>query len=321
MPGLTLASNAGIVRGLWYDHETVFAGKPVRIYVAVRNNTGGDLSGTVEFFVNGSRIERNNIAALDGRIVESWADWTPRYGTSTVSATLSRTELTTTASGTKAVAVVSNLAEDTFFVDYDTDHDAIGDVTDTDDDGDGISDSDETAAGTNPKKYDPPKVTEATSVTENDEAVPVATESADTSNTSPVGLEQFLTPSRADTILTNISTAVTEAKDKLDTYRMARHTEAAIEAGAIAVPVNGDGFGEIERTSKDERNKPTAEKPGGFFGDVITFFGNIIGALYTGLLFVLSWLLGHPILVQLLLLLLILGGLIFTAKRLSRRPR
>lgn len=325
LPQLTFGSNAGIVRGLWYDQENIFAGQSVRIYVAVRNNTGGDLSGTVEFFVNDSRIERNNISALDGRIVESWADWTPSYGTSTITATLSRTELTTTASGTKAVAVISALAEDTFFVDYDTDRDNLGDSEDTDDDNDGVSDAAEKAAGTDPKKYDKKK--EATA-DENEEKGDNEDggEAAVLADQEPAGLEQFLTPSRADSILTNVTDLVKDTKEKIDTYREKRNENIAIKKGEVVpdIAVNDDGFGEIERISREDKSKPIAEKPDlkdlGFFGDLLTFLGNIISGVYTLVLFTFSWFLGHPMLVQLLLLFMILFGLFYTAKRLSRRP-
>ena len=148
--------NAGFVQGLWYDTETIFADKPVRIYIAIRNNTGADLTGTVEFFDNDKRIERNNVSALNGRIIESWADWTPSFGTHTLSATLSRIELHVVGSSTQAVEVVSALAEDTFFVDFDTDGDGIGNEDDKDDDGDGKSDKEEIEAGTDPLVYDAP---------------------------------------------------------------------------------------------------------------------------------------------------------------------
>ena len=67
--GQALAFNAGIVQGLWYDKEKVFVGESVRIYVAVRNNTGTDLIGQVAFSVNGEKIEESDIKALDGRII------------------------------------------------------------------------------------------------------------------------------------------------------------------------------------------------------------------------------------------------------------
>lgn len=327
IPQLTFASNAGIVRGLWYDHETFFAGETVRVYVAIRNNTGGDLSGTVEFYVNGSRIERNNIAALDGRIVESWADWKPSYGTSTVSATLSRTELTTTASGTKAVEVISSLAEDTIFVDYDTDSDGVGDLEDTDDDNDKIDDDTELQNGTDPKKANKPAAENSGSETAEteDEESQVVVETVSPSGSDTGGLEQFLTPSRANTILTNITEVAQKTKEKIDDYRAERELEQKIERGEIDINVNEDGFGAIERISKTDKNKTAAEKPDlkemGFFGDLLTFFGNILSAIFTGILFILSWYLGHPMLVQLSLLLLILFLLFYTARRLSRRER
>ena len=143
-------SNAGIVQGLWYSNEVVFAGETTRIYVAIRNNTGSDLTGTIEFLDGEKKLERKQVQALDGRIIESWADWTPSYGTHTLTANLSRTELFAVGSTTQEVEVVSVTTSDTLFVDYDTDKDGTGNQTDTDDDQDAISDADEIKNGTDP---------------------------------------------------------------------------------------------------------------------------------------------------------------------------
>lgn len=322
-PILTHASNAGIVRGLWYSEEVFFTGEPVRIYVAVRNNTGADLSGTVEFFVNDEKIERKNIDALDGRIVESWADWNPKYGTSTITATLSRTELSTTASGTKAVEVISALAEDEIFVDQDTDKDDIGNLTDPDDDNDGISDSEEIENETDPLDPNSPAPESEELETNEDEEENETEEDADQNEDSsdPTGLEQFLVPSRADSVLTNLTGVMTETKKRIDDYRAKRDLEQKLKSGEIEIPVNDDGFGTIERITRSESNKPKAEKPEGFFGDIITFFGNVITAIWSGVLFVSSWFLGHPMLVQIVLLLLILLAIYKIAQKIGSRPQ
>ena len=60
--------NAGIVQGLWYSQEDIFAGDTVRIYVAIRNNTGSDLTGTIEFKDAEKPIDRKNVESLDGPI-------------------------------------------------------------------------------------------------------------------------------------------------------------------------------------------------------------------------------------------------------------
>lgn len=326
LPFFVSASNAGIVRGLWYSEEVFLVDRTVRIYVAIRNNTGADLSGTVEFFVNGKKIERKNIDSLDGRIIESWADWSPKYGTSTITATLSRTELTSTASGTQAVEVVSALAEDQIFVDFDTDGDGIGNLTDQDDDGDGLSDEEEKKNGTDPLKYDEPAVEEVANEDTTKETKDENGNEEDkrTGSGEPEGLEQFLTPSRANTILTNVTEVVNNTKKKLDDYRTVRHEELN-PIPPEEVPVNDDGFGEIERVTKEEQkveaNEPKAEKPGGFFGDLLTFLGNVISGVYTVVLAAFSFALGYPALIQILLLLLILFILYKLAKKFGSRPR
>lgn len=326
IPSFANASNAGIVRGLWYDQETFFAGETVRVYVAVRNNTGADLSGTVEFFVNGNKIERNNIAALDGRIIESWADWTPDYGTSSISATLSRTELSSTASGTKAVEVVSALAEDVVFIDYDTDKDGLGNLVDKDD-GDGITDQDEKNAGTDPLVYN--KQNSEVNSSETSGSTTTAINRSSEGNTydnhtgASEGLEQFLTPSRADTVLGNVTETIHATKQKLDDYIKTRQQQSNKQT-VKNIKVNQDGFGEIERVSSEERkdveSKPTAEKPSGFFGDILTIFGKIFSSIFTVVLAALSFVLGYPALIQLFLLFLILYVMYRLAKKAGSRP-
>ncbi|MFT5849988.1 MAG: hypothetical protein ACI9H6_000817 [Patiriisocius sp.] len=332
-PTLAQTLNAGFVQGLWYSQETIFADDTVRIYVAIRNNTGADLTGTVEFFDNEKRIERVNVSALDGRIIESWADWTPSFGSHSISATLTRTELHTVGSSTKAIVVTAALSEDIVFVDYDTDGDGIGNNTDIDDDADGVSDTDEEKNGTDPLTFNaPPGEPEAndTEDTSDDEANDNEEQSTNSSNGDTEGLEQFLTPSRADTVLGNITTFAQEKKEQLDTYRETRKkdevsttTEEVEDDGVV---VNEDGFGTITRTTNGEpsesgtKETPKAQKPGGLFGDIITFFGTILNGIYAGTLAIISWMLGYPTLLQLLLLIGILLGMYRIARKLGGRP-
>ena len=318
LPGISLASNAGIVNGIWFSEENIFTNETVRIYVAIRNNTGSDLSGTVEFFVNGKRIERNNISALDGRIVESWADWTPTYGTSTITANLARTEISSSASGTTAVQLTSTLAEGTFFIDFDTDKDGIGNLIDEDDDNDGISDKEESENGTDPLTFTEPRVEESKEE-ENIENPTEENENAE-ENGTPSGLEQYLVPSRANLMLSNITDVVNRTKRQIDDYRESRLTEQENQNQVENISVNEDGFGEIKRISKDENAAPVAKKPEGFFGDLITFAGNVFSGVYTVLLNVLSFLLSYPAVIQLLLLFSILYTTYRLAKKFGSRP-
>ncbi len=336
-------SNAGIVRGLWYDQELFFADEPIRVYVAVRNNTGADLSGAVEFYVNGERIERNFIDALDGRIVESWADWTPKYGTSTISASLSRTEISSTASGTKSVTLTSAIAEDVIFVDLDTDKDNIGNTEDTDDDGDGVSDEDEKAAGTNPLIYDKPKTNdeEESDTEKQDQSVLENKNSGENNSHEPAGLEQFLTDNRAGNTLSSVTNFINTSKDKLDEYRESRaeattQTEVGeTSGGEAAAPTTTSSESETnEDMGTDDKNDGattshigeitrSTEGVSGNFGTLLkSIFGGlkaIVIFVYNGILFLLSKFLAHPILVQLTLLLLILFLILKLAQRFSKR--
>ena len=328
LTSLGQASNAGIVQGLWYDQETFFVGDAVRVYVAVRNNSGADLSGTIEFFVNGERIERNNIDALDGRIVESWGDWEPQYGTSTISATLSRTEISSTASGTEAVTVTSALAEDTIFVDRDTDGDNIGNVTDEDDDGDGIVDTEDTEplVFNRPTQRTTSEDVSADTTGENEIDSDTEIRSDASDDSEPVGLEQFLTPSRADSALENLTDSINESKRRLDEYREQRATasENTAEAGADPSPsqtiasssgtTSPDGFGTITRTQSSET------KNTGWLDTIWQFIATAASMVYTLILALLSWILGNPSLVQLLLLFIILYTIYRLAKKFGSRP-
>ncbi len=85
--------NAGFVQGIWYAHNPVIAEVPNRIYVAFRNSTEHDLTGTVRFADNGLRIGSTEISALPGRLVEAWIDWKPRHGDHKITATLSDVEI------------------------------------------------------------------------------------------------------------------------------------------------------------------------------------------------------------------------------------
>tara|TARA_B100000745_G_scaffold290251_2_gene229033 strand:+ start:2759 stop:3817 length:1059 start_codon:yes stop_codon:yes gene_type:complete len=327
--------NAGFVQGLWYSQETFFVDDTVRIYVAIRNNTGSDLTGTVEFFDNDERIGRSTVSALDGRIIESWVDWEPDYGEHRISASISKIELHTVGETTEAIEVRSSLAEDVLFVDVDTDGDDVGNKNDIDDDGDGISDIVEQNNGTNPLVYDEPTPLSSAEASETEEGKSPHSETngtgTDSSTSTAEGLEQYLTPSRADAVLESVTAYTQALKKDLDMYRAKRRAVQNGETLEDAVPeieVDKDGFGEITRTdgtveskTEKEKTREPKEKPEGFMGDLISFIGSIFGGIYTGVLAIISWTLGYPILIQLLLLFGILYGMYKIAKRLGGRPQ
>lgn len=336
--------NAGFVKGLWYGKEKIYAEETVRIYIAIRNYTESDLTGTVEFFDGDKRIERKSVTALDGRIIESWADWTPSYGTHSLKATLSRIELSKVGSTTQEVTVTSSLAEDTVFVDHDTDNDTIGNEIDEDDDGDSITDAQEKEDGTNPLVKEKVTQTQNSSNGANDsngKATDNSTSNNDSasnnidahsssnnqsngrSSNAPQGLEQYLAPSPALTALGTVTNYITQTKTNLDTYRTNRTEDIAnAKASSTKETVNNDGFGEVTRTNEDDANKvPLPEIEGdSFFDKLFTIIGTVTSKLYTWILNTLSFILAHPMFIQLALLLLILFGMIKLASKFGRRP-
>jgi hypothetical protein len=319
-------SNAGIVQGLWYSQEKIFSGDVVRIYVAIRNNTGSDLSGTVEFFDGDIRIERKSVQALDGRIIESWADWKPTYGTHTLSANLARTELHKVGSSTQAVEVTSALAEDSIFVDHDTDKDGVGNEDDTDDDADGISDAQEKQNGTDPlvRNTQPTAQEDEEEDTEDTAQATEDTRKVDDSNSTsedhPEGLERFLADSPAENVLASVTEYITTAKQNLDEYRENREEKQTLASTTTKPAVNADGFGEITRATTSDAGNFSGFDFGDFFASVFKLIGVMFSTAYTLVLAILSFVLAHPILVQVGILVLILFLLIKFASKFGRRP-
>lgn len=341
---LLAQSNAGFVQGLWYDRETLLAEVPTRIYAAIRNNTGADLTGTVEFYVNEKQIERSNVAALNNRIIESWADWRPRYGTSTIRAVISRTEITSTASGTSAVQVVSAVTEDVVFVDYDTDGDGIPNRRDTDDDNDGISDTKEREDGTDPLDPNSP----APAPENNEAGAQEKNQTSETSNeqvddpteegTEPKGLERYLTNSPANATFGRITDAVNSTRSRLDTYRETRNAEIRDKQSIMPEPAAENPSLETNATTSSStatsKNEPgrgiqdneieriqalAPQDTDSWLAAIWKFVSRNVQNAYTFILFMISSLLAHPALVQLLLLLLILYGTYRLARKYGRR--
>lgn len=306
--------NAGIVDGLWFAEEQVFAEDPTRVYVAIRNNTGSDLTGIVEFFDGEKKIGRKNVQALDGRIIESWTDWTPQYGEHTLKATLTRIELHQVGEETKEIEVVSALAQRTLFVDRDTDDDGIGNEEDGDDDGDGISDVQEKENGTDPL-VENAQEEEDTSDKEKEGPEETGNNNAETTRSeAPQGLERYLADSTAEDLLSSATSFINDAKEKLDTYREKRSEQREPE-------VNEDGFGEVTRSSASSSPALKELSLTDFFVSVWHLFKTLIGWVFTLVLAVLSFALGHPTLIQVSVLLLVLFALLKVASRFGKRPK
>lgn len=323
--------NAGFVQGLWYSADEVFAGKPVRVYVALRNNTTHDLTGTVTFTDNGSRIGTASISALPGRLVEAWTDWNPTRGEHELRATLSNIQIHEIGGNTKRIEVVSDLAEDVLIVDIDTDEDGIGDTNDTDDDNDGFTDEEEQNQNTDP--LDPtslPKETEVEEETINEDHTEAFSEKEETNTSASEssGLERFFDDStRIDTFLAGFTEKIEETKTSLDTYRAERNLARSRGTGTSTedrgnkedIQGSSSSSSPTNEQATITRSRIEAEKPG-IMSRMSSAIHDLFAGLYTFLLFLFSKLLAYPAIIELLFLLTVIIVVFRIARRFGRRP-
>lgn len=321
--------NAGFVQGLWFSEEPIFAGEPTRIYIALRNNADDDLTGTVRFYADDVLIGTKSISAIAGRLIEVWTDWTPAYGEHTISASLTKVQLHKIGEGSENAEVTSSLAKGTVFVDYDTDKDATGNTEDTDDDNDGRSDVDEKTAGTDPlvaNTPETPKASESTSEqTTNQSGTPSNTDDKATT-TAPKETERggFETILKSDSIakssLTTITETIQETKQSLDAYREER--EAAKETSTQNTPSSAGNLASTSISSGSSMatiTRTMLPKEKNFANTALDIGEGLVGGLYTVALGILSFLLGFPALIELILLLFILSSVFMIARRLGGR--
>jgi hypothetical protein len=319
--------NAGFVQGLWYSSPEFFAGTPVRIYVALRNNTAHDLTATIRFTDNGKRIGSSDVHALSGRLVEAWVDWTPTQGEHTILATVSDATLHIIGGGTEPITIAETLAEDSVIVDIDTDKDGVGNTKDTDDDNDDVTDVDEVTRGSDPLVPNPkavPKKVEKEEIAaplQKAETEGKTTPEAQSANLSEAvggrGIEEYIDNNTAAALLSNVTDKVETAKDSLDTYREKRNEEIAARASTEQEVVNGTGINNDTATITRTKIEP---KESSLLQSFIASVRSILESVWTFILWTLSKILTHPALIQFLLLLGILYILYRVIRRVGRRP-
>lgn len=312
--------NAGFVQGLWYGNENIVASEPTRIYVALRNNTENDLTGTIRFSDNGSRIGVSYVSALPGRLVEGWVDWTPRYGEHTITATLSDVRVYEIGQSPETGEVEDTIAQDTIFVDYDTDKDGIPNKTDTDDDNDSVSDVDEEARNTDPLKADPREkdTSKETQITEpkTTETIRNAPKAKDEpgaySGPARSGLEQYVPNTTVKNAVETLTDTINETKTSLDDYREKR-------ADAVKGYFDGSNATTSDTNGNATITRTRIESEESFFTSLTHGGKALIGGIYSFSLWILSKALAHPALLELILLLLIILFIYRTARRYGRR--
>lgn len=321
-PALAQAEvNAGFVEGLWYAHEPVFADIPTRIYVALRNNTQSDLSGTIRFTDNGTRIGSSDVRALSGRLVEAWIDWKPSYGEHTLTVTLTGAQLHAVGETPTAIEDADIVISETITIDYDTDGDGIGNETDPDDDNDTVSDVDEKNRGSNPLVSNPiprEESQEEKSTQREDDSKNISSDNTETEKTqstaSRKGLEQYVGDGMVGNLFTNVTEKVDRAKQSLDTHRTLRN--ATLSAPPVVLSSSTPGASAESATITRSKLPSDESLLKSFVSGVRSLFQNI----WTFILFILSNALAHPALIQLLILFGILYIFYRLIRRVGRRP-
>jgi hypothetical protein len=147
--------NAGFVSGLWYSQIPFFAGDKIRIYTAIQNRSGFDITGKVQFFNQAQVIGEADFSALNGRLIEVWTDWTASEGNHRLWAKITEAKKSEIGQEPEAISLIFDSSPpNEVFVDLDTDGDQIGNQQDLDDDNDGLSDEAELAQGSDPLSAD-----------------------------------------------------------------------------------------------------------------------------------------------------------------------
>ncbi|MFZ2252564.1 MAG: hypothetical protein WAW13_00150 [Minisyncoccia bacterium] len=307
-------ANVGFVQGLWYSSETVFSGVPTRIYVAFRNNTPHDLTGTVRFTDNEKRIGSSEISALSGRLVEAWIDWTPTAGEHNIAASVSDATLHIIGGGTQTIDVANMIATNSLTIDTDTDKDGTGNATDTDDDNDGVSDVDEKARGSDPLVKNPSAVTVEKSETEPVQKISKPTDETDAPN-SERGLEQYVGEGTTDELLSNVTQKVETAKETIDTYREKRAEEIAPKEVKESTETP---LGTYTDNATITRSK--IETKNSFLSSFISGVALLLQKIWTFILWITSHALAYPALIELGILIGILYIIYRAARSVGRRP-
>ncbi len=219
------AKRFGFIEGnIWYSKDPFFDGDKIRIYSGVINSTGQDITGSVEFYDGTELIGKVDFSAVgNGTLQQVWTDWTATKGTHKISAKIIQANIAKVGGGAEPVALAnSSSGEDNRFVDFDTDADGIGNLNDTDDDGDGLTDAQEIASHTDPLKKD----TDGDGIADKEDAHPLVAD-VQTATSTIADIIQSAGPvvnqvaSTTAAVATNIVQAINNLADagavKLDT--------------------------------------------------------------------------------------------------------
>ncbi len=148
---------AGVLKDqIWFSKDPFFAGDTITIFTFVFNSSDYRLSGTMVLTDGTTTVDKKTFTVLPsgGSQVVSFP-WTVTRGQHNFSAKISENQLDKVSGGVvdTPISTIQTVSVKRF-ADLDTDHDGIGNLIDTDDDGDGLSDVEEKRLGTDPLNPD-----------------------------------------------------------------------------------------------------------------------------------------------------------------------
>ena len=152
-----LSIPAGVLKDqIWFSKDPFFVGDTISIFTFVFNSSDYRLSGTMVLSDGTTTIDKKTFTVLPsgGSQVISFP-WTVTRGQHNFIAKISENQLDKVSGGVVDTPIsTTQTVSVKRFADLDTDHDGIGNLTDTDDDGDGLSDILEKKLGTDPLNPD-----------------------------------------------------------------------------------------------------------------------------------------------------------------------
>lgn len=149
--------NIGLVENnIWYSSYPFLEGEKIKIFSLVFNSGRDDFQGRVEFYDNTNSIGVTDFMVPRGSSAQEVSVvWTPNAGDHTITAEIIDAFLVKTPGAPEKVDIKQKrTGQSTISVDFDTDSDGVGNMSDADDDNDGRSDQAEMEKGTNPLKKD-----------------------------------------------------------------------------------------------------------------------------------------------------------------------
>ncbi|MFH1402033.1 MAG: hypothetical protein ABIG87_00210 [Patescibacteria group bacterium] len=163
--------DVGFAGNFWYSQNKFFDGDCARVYIAVQNYSSFDITGNIQFFDNDKLLNKTSFSVVNGRLIESWADWNIKKGEHQISAKISDVKKMVIGKNPIVAELINNgvILSEKWKIDIDTDKDGLGNEEDEDDDGDGVSDMEEKENRTDPLVFDMPTQSSGEKVAEQSE--------------------------------------------------------------------------------------------------------------------------------------------------------